>query len=657
MCGIAGISGLGATPFDRRLRVERMLSRLRHRGPDGGGVTEDAGVAIGMRRLAIVDIEHGQQPMLSDDKTIALVHNGEIYNAPALRERLSRQGVRFQTRSDTEVILRLYEMDPDAVEQELSGMWAFAIHDRRRRRLVLSRDRFGIKPLFVARRGHMLAFASELSALDRSAPELSSAFEVDPDAAHAMLAWGYVPENATIYRGVERVAPAHRLEVDLETGQGATRPYWKLVPSAEAATVRSLDDACALVEPILRRSVREHLESDVPLAAFVSGGIDSGLVASYAAESTDIKAYTIGFREPRFDESPHARATAEKLGIPIQIEILDEQMALTHLGEVLCAYDEPFGDSSSLATYLLSRHVARDFKVALGGDGGDEVFAGYSKYRIVWLRRVLGHAPLAQRLIHAALSRLPSRVDRTSTASDLMRIASKTARGLVRRDADAYVALTELGTLAFTSKLVLGTTCATRFEEQARARFEAAGGTPLQRTLAADLASPLPNDMLTKVDRASMACSLEARVPFLDHRLAEVGLGLPERFTLGTRGKLVLRALHQRRFGPELSQRRKWGFGVPVERWLSTVLAPACRALFDETRLRRFGILAPSALSRGRHEQLVKTDGILAWHAFALAAWCEIHLGDGPDALCAMLRPPQPGAGHLAGRRLELQCS
>jgi len=597
-----------------------------------------------MKRLAIVDIHHGHQPMLSADGTIALVYNGEIYNAPAIRERLIQQGVRFDTRSDTEVILRLYEIDPGAVERDLVGMWAFAIHDRRRRRLLLSRDRFGIKPLFVATRGRAVAFASELSAFDRSVPELASAFEVDRDAAHAMIAWGYVPENATIFRGVKRVPPAHRLEVDLATGERAMKRYWNLVPSAEAAGVRSLDDACALVEPVLRRAVHEHLESDVPVAAFVSGGIDSALVASYAAERTAIKAYTIGFREPRFDESPHARATAATLGIPIQVEVLDEQRALAQLGTVLCAYDEPFGDSSSLATYLLSRHVARDFKVALGGDGGDEVFAGYSKYKIVRLRRLLGRAPLAQRIAHAALSRLPSRVDRTSRISNLVRVASKTARGLVERDGDAYVALTELGTLAYTSKLVVGATRATRFEEEARARFESALGSPLQRALAADLANPLPNDMLTKVDRASMACSLEARVPFLDHRLAELGLGLPERFTLGTRGKVVLRALHERRFGSELARRPKWGFGVPVERWLSTALAPACRALFDEGRLRRFGLLDPRALSGGRHEQLVKSDGILAWHAFALASWCEINLGDGPDALRAML-----GEQHRAG--------
>lgn len=644
MCGIVGIAGTGLPEDDARARVASMASRIAHRGPDGGGVTARGDVAIGMKRLAIVDIEHGHQPMLSDDGMIALVHNGEIYNAPAIRARLQSEGVKFETRSDTEVVLRLYELDPDAVERDLVGMWAFAIHDRRRQKLVLSRDRFGIKPLFVASKGKAIAFASELCAFDRSMPELAGCFEVDRDAAHAVLTWGYVPEDASIFAGVSRVPPAHRIEVDLETGVRTTKRYWSLTPSTVAGNVRTLDEACELVEPAVRRAVHEHLESDVPLAAFVSGGIDSALVAAYAAEKAQIKAYTIGFREPRFDESPHARATAAKLGIPIQVEVLDEQKALSHLGDVLVAYDEPFGDSSSLATYLLSRHVARDYKVALGGDGGDEVFAGYKKYRIIGIRRWLGRLPGARGLAHAALSRLPSSVDRTSRISDFMRVASKTARGLVREDADAYVALTELGTLARTAPMIAHKTNASRFETAAVARYEAAVGTPLQRATISDLQNPLPNDMLTKVDRASMACSLEARVPFLDHRVAEIGVGLPERFTLGKNGKAVLRELHERRFGRELAQRGKWGFGVPVERWMATSLAPACRALFDEKRLARFGVLDPRELSNGGHERWVKHDGILAWHAFALAAWCEVNLGDGPDALREMLgeRPSGP---------------
>jgi asparagine synthase (glutamine-hydrolysing) len=646
MCGIAGIVGVAGG----HALVAKMCERIRHRGPDGGGVTEHADATLGMTRLSIVDIAHGQQPMLSDDGQIALVYNGEIYNAPELRAALEADGVRFHTRSDTEVVLRLYERDPATVEQHLVGMWAFCIHDRRRRRVVLSRDRFGIKPLFVAQRGRALAFASELGCFDRSSPELAGAFELDPSAAHAMIAWGYVPEDATIFRGVSRVPPAHRLERDLSTGDTRVVRYWSLTPSTTAARVRTLGDACDLVEHTLRRALVEHLESDVPVATFLSGGIDSSLVAAYAvaADRMPIKAYTIGFKEPRFDESPHARKTAEALGIPIEVATLDEDRARAGLADAMLAYDEPFGDSSSLATYLLSRHVSKDYKVALGGDGGDEIFAGYTKYRIVRARRWLGRVPFAKHVATAALHRLPTRTDRSGKLVNLMRVASKVGRGLAPADADAYVALTQLGLLDRTRVLVPGATGAERFEEAARARFRAAVGTELQRYAAADLEGPLPNDMLTKVDRASMACSLEARVPFLDHRVVEIGVGLPERFTLGKRGKAVLRELHERRFGRELAQRKKWGFGVPVERWLSTSLASACDRLFARDRLERFGLLDPRELSDGAHARWVARDPILLWHTFALAAWCEAQLGDGPEALRELLSVRRPRTDRAA---------
>lgn len=636
MCGIVGL--VGETPSLARRVVEGMADRILHRGPDGGGISSHEDATIGMRRLAIVDVVHGHQPMTNEDGSVALVYNGEIYNAPRLREELVREGVTFRTRSDTEVILRLYERDPTRVEEFLVGMWAFCIHDRRRRRVVLSRDRFGVKPLFVAAQGRALAFASELDAFDRAYGPLASSFTVDRSAAHAMLAWGYVPENATIFAGVERLPPAHRLEIDLASGERHTRRYWALRPSSEASLVRNLGDACDLVDSALRRAVHEHLESDVPIATFLSGGIDSSLVTAYAAERASLRAYTIGFREPRFDESPHARKTADRLGVPLQVETLDEERARNGLADAMLAYDEPFGDSSSLATHLLCRHVARDYKVALGGDGGDEVFAGYAKYRMVRARGLLGRVPGARQLAHEVLSRLPSRTDRSSRWSNFLRVASKARRGLVRGDAEAYVAMTELGTLARTAKMVRGQTDAERFERLAMDRFAAALGTQLQRTSAADLFNPLPNDMLTKVDRASMAASLEARVPFLDHRVVELGLGLPEAFTLGGKGKRVLRTLHERRFGRELAQRGKWGFGVPVERWLTTSLAPACDRLFERSRLERFGILEPAELASSASRRVwLERDPILLWHAFALAAWCEAKLGDGPDALRSIL--------------------
>lgn len=644
MCGIVGLIGFDASLPRVKEIVQTMNERIAHRGPDGEGIVVHPDATFAMKRLAIVDIQHGSQPMLSEDGAIALVYNGEIYNAPELRRTLQADGVRFTTRSDTEVILRLYERNPVDVERHLVGMWAFAIHDRKQRRVVLSRDRFGIKPLFVADTGRALAFASELRCFDRALPGFGGLFEIDHDAAHAMVSWSYVPEAATIYKGVRRLPPATRLTIDLVSGTRKELAYWRLTPCADATRVATLDAACEATEALLRRAVTEHLESDVPVATFLSGGIDSSLVTAYAHDAApgSINGYSIGFNESAFDESPFARETATKLGVPISVAMFDEDMALTKLPDALLAYDEPFGDSSSLATYLLASHVARDYKVALGGDGGDEIFAGYKKHFVTHMRRPFSSAARVRDTLGRALGRLPRIADRTRRWTELLRTAHRIARGLEGSDAHVYAQLTQVASLARTAPLIRSSNDPQRFERELHARFEGAPGSELQRTLITDLGGVLPNDMLVKVDRASMACHLEARVPFLDHRVAEFGVGLPGVFTLGeaTRrwtGKRVLRTLHQRRFGSSLSRRKKHGFGVPVEKWLRGRFRPACERLFSRDRLDHYGILASAELGNGGFRKWLATDPIVVWHAFALAVWCEANLGDGPDGVCELL--------------------
>jgi len=644
MCGIVGLVGFDASLDRARAIVSGMNEHIAHRGPDGEGLVAHPDATLAMKRLAIIDIEHGKQPMTNEDGSVVLVYNGEIYNAPRLRKELEDRGVRFRTRSDTEVILRLYEQNPDDVERHLVGMWAFAVHDRKRRRVVISRDRFGIKPLFIADTGRALAFASELRCFDRSLETFERLFEIDHDAAHAMVSWSYVPEAATIFKGVRRLPPATRLTIDLASGNRDLRTYWELEPSADAMRVHSLGAACEGTEALLRRAVKEHLESDVPVATFLSGGIDSSLVTAYAHDAAPgtIKGYSIGFKESFFDESPFARETAEKLGVPIAVETFDEHTALAKLPEALLAYDEPFGDSSSLATYLLSSHVARDYKVALGGDGGDEIFAGYKKYLVAHLRRPFSGTPTVRDVLGRALGRLPTITDRTRGWTELLRTARRVSRGLVGSDAHVYTQLTQVASLARTAPLMRVAADPHRFEREAHARFERARGNELQRSLTTDLGGMLSNDMLVKVDRASMACHLEARVPFLDHRVAEYGVGLPEAFTLGepTRrwaGKRVLRTLHERRFGTALANRKKHGFGVPVEKWLRGPFDPVCERLFARSRLDRYGILSSAELGDGGFRKWVSADPVIVWHAFALAAWCEANLGDGPQALRELL--------------------
>jgi asparagine synthase (glutamine-hydrolysing) len=411
-----------------------------------------------------------------------------------------------------------------------------------------------------------------------------------------------------------------------------------------------MDEACERVDFLLRRAVREHLESDVPVASFLSGGIDSSLVGGYANDEAkgSIQAYTIGFAETRFDESPFARDTAAKIGAPLRVEFFDEAKALGSLPDALLAYDEPFGDSSSLATYLLSRYVARDFKVALSGDGGDEVFAGYKKYAVVHLRRPFAAVPGMRDALGGmlgALGRVPIRHSGSPVWTKWLRRIRLAGTALNGADAHVYAQLSPWAPLARTKALMRRPASTSRFEEETRARFSRGVGTELQKSLAADLGSMLTNDMLVKVDRASMACSLEVRVPFLDHRVAEFGVGLPAMFTVGPggeafRGKLVLRALHERRFGPALARRQKQGFSIPVKKWLEGPFDSACQRLFDKSRLDRYGVLSSDELSNGRFRRWVSgDDSLIAWHAFALAAWCEATLGDGPDALRDLIEP------------------
>ena len=372
----------------------------------------------------------------------------------------------------------------------------------------------------------------------------------------------------------------------------------------------------------------------------LSGGIDSSLITALAHEesSRPIKAYSIGFHEPRFDESPFARATAAKIGVPIEVRMFDEATAREKLTDALQAYDEPFGDSSSLATYLLCDHVARDYKVALGGDGGDEVFAGYKKYLVVKMRKPFAPFPSLRNAVGRALGKIPTRNDRTRGWTEVLRTARRLSRGLAGTDAEVYAALTQWIPFGRSAPLVRRPVSTNHLLDVARDRFERGHGTELQRTLAADMANTLCNDMLVKVDRASMARHLEARVPFLDHRLVELGVGLPERFVLGMNGKRVLRTLHERRFGPELARRKKMGFGVPVEAWLRGPFDKVCERLFERSRLDHFGILSSDALSDGGFRDWLRREPVIVWHAFALAAWCEVNLGGGPDALRELVR-------------------
>jgi len=576
VCGIYGaFSTDPARPIGPDL-LSRMGQILAHRGPDGGGTHLAGSLGMGMRRLSIIDLGGGDQPIPNEDGTIWVVFNGEIYNYRELTTDLRARGHRFTTAADTEVLVHLYEELGERCVEPLRGMFAFAIWDAPRRRLFLARDRLGIKPLYYATTPQGLVFGSELKAL------LQSSWlgrRLDAVALTAYLQHGYVPDPLSILKGVAKLGPGHTLLV--EDGRPA-KPcrYWQATPFFRETSAFATEDAAAdALWTRLEDAVRSHLVSDVPVGAFLSGGIDSSTVVALMAGSSNggVKTFSVGFREDRYNELPHARRVAEAYGTEHH-ELLVEPSDLKVLDELLSGFDEPFADSSAIPTYLVSRLARQHVKVVLSGDGGDEVFAGYERYAVDYRRRYLGlpgdlglGVPL--RALGGALP--------VGGGRNLLHNLSLPR---TRRYLDAMAVFTDQ---ALAQVLEPGFRAELRLESMA-----ASGLDPLSRLQDLDIKTYLPGDILTKVDRMSMANSLEARVPLLDHRLVEFGCGLPPEIRM-RRGvtKYLLRRVLRGRIPPELLTRPKQGFGVPLESWFSGGIRGFFRdQLGDGRRLRDIGI-------------------------------------------------------------------
>src|SRR5687768_14620444 len=502
-----------------------MRDTLVHRGPDSPGLLVDGSVGLAARRLSIIDLETGDQPLANEDGTVHVVQNGEIYNYRELRRELEGQGHRFRTHSDTEVIAHLYEQHGDDFVQLLRGMFALAIWDARRRRLVLARDRFGIKPLYYRATRGGLEFASELRALPRG--------DVDLDALEAFLAFNSIPGPLTIFRDVRKLLPGHLLVWD--GGEPTTVRYARPAPAAATELRRESDDELAEeLRERLRDSVRAHLVADVPVGVFLSGGVDSSLLAALAAQETPepLRTFSIGFAEASFDERADARRVAARYGTRHRELVLQPDGAelLPALAE---AFDEPFADSSALPTYLVSRLAAEDVKVALSGEGGDELFGGYYTYSADLL--ALRTARLA-RLARPLVERLPVSTRRTSVEYRAKRYVRAAHLPPLERhhgwkeifSADARAQLT-------------GRRHGWDPVDVLRERFaETEGAELLARLQDVDERVYLVDDLLVKTDRASMAHSLEARVPFLDPAVADFAHALPTRQKVRGLGKKVL---------------------------------------------------------------------------------------------------------------------
>ncbi len=576
MCGIAGILNVGAAPPVAAEELRTMAAALVHRGPDDEGYHIDPRGRCGLafRRLAIIDLAGGNQPIANEDGTIHVVFNGEIYNFRELRAELEAAGHRFATRTDTEVIVHLYEDLGEQGVERLAGMFAFAIWDAQRGRLLLARDRFGKKPLTYAVLGERLYFASEAKAI-LALPGIPRT--IDPQSLHRYLVFQYVPAPHSIYRGFRRLPPGHVLSVchgRVGSAVGEpSRPYYRLDPPRFAGTYA---DAQTRLDELLTAAVRKRLVADVPLGAFLSGGIDSSIVVRLMQRLgvAPLRTFTIGFPHPRYDETAHARTMAALCGSEHREQHVTPQ-AREVLDTLAYHYDEPFADSSTIPTYYVARYTRQFVTVALTGDGGDEAFAGYDRYRAAALTARLGALPRPARAALAAAARWIPHAQPRTLGSRLYRLLST----LPAAPADRYLAWVNVFPPAL---LASGYTA----EFRARLAFDeprdwlaglyaAAPGPDAERANRTDLVSYLPGDLLTKVDLASMACSLECRAPFLDHELVEFALSLPLEWRLGRGGgKRILKDWAARGvLPPEIRARPKMGFGVPVGAWLRAELA------------------------------------------------------------------------------------
>lgn len=591
MCGIAGIVSFGSGASPDRATVHRMCQTIVHRGPDDEGTYVQGGVALGMRRLSIIDLGGGHQPIHNEDQTVWIVFNGEIYNFQELRADLEKRGHRFYTNTDTEAIVHLYEdLGSDCVKK-LRGMFAFAIYDERSQRLLLARDRLGIKPLHYATHAGRLFFGSEIKAILAAAPDLA---EINPEAVLDYLACGYIPDPLTAFRKIHKLPPGHLLE--LEKGESRVRSYWDL-PAFGTHDPKSEEECLDELSGRLAEAVRIRLISDVPLGALLSGGTDSSLVVAMMARASrsPVKTFSIGFEKDGFDESRYARLVSRKFGTEHHELIFTPNLAeeLDYLTHTL---EEPFGDSSMLPTYYVSRLARQYVTVALSGDGGDELFAGYERYRIhrsfrlsegipKWMGKVFRDR-IYPRLPHGTYGRqflynfsLPSQeryLDSISFRSTLDG-QSDLLSGDFRRSVDPQFDPLEV----FREHL-----------ERSRGRDA------VSDLLYLDMKTYLPGDILTKVDRMSMLTSLEVRVPILDHVFVEWVASLSARWKWkGKTQKYILRKLAEREGVPkEVIYRRKQGFALPLVHWIRNELKEDFVRILLEPRTTQRGYFDPQSI-------------------------------------------------------------
>lgn len=630
MCGITGAMWREASAAVDPQTLVRMTEAIAHRGPDDSQCWIDSahrdaygkplGVALGFRRLSIIDLAGARQPMANEDETVRMVFNGEIFNYKTLRRRLEGTGHQFRTEGDGESILHLYEdLGTDCFSQ-LLGMFAIAIWDARRNRMVLARDRIGQKPLYYSVKDGRLVFGSELKCLVAAGGICS---EIDPAAIDEFLTYQYVPYPGTIWKGVKKLAPGHFAV--FENGRLSVQRYWNFDPSLERPM--RAGEAQQRLRELLTDSVRLRMQSDVPLGSFLSGGIDSSMITAIAQSLSDqpVRTFSIGFPVADFDETGYAAKVAKHLGtehqrfevVPSGVEIMDK---------LVWHYDEPFGDSSAVPTYYLSKLTRNEVTVALSGDGGDELFAGYDRYRALWLSSWLMKVfPVHKFPGISLVQRIPD----SDRQRSLPRRAKRFLEALNHPTALRYLNWLQIfpesmRASLYTDDFVASLPGTDPFEFLQAAWAKSEGRDIVTRASMADVLTYLPCDLNYKVDIASMAHGLEVRQPMLDHRVVELAASMPISLKFrGRRGKLILQETFGSMIPSSIFKRKKMGFGIPIAGWFRKELKPMVHdtLLASDARINQY--FRPEAI-RGlveSHENQKHNHGYRLWNLLILESW------------------------------------
>jgi asparagine synthase (glutamine-hydrolysing) len=627
MCGITGWANLDADALsgnDDEAVLHSMCEVIRHRGPDSEGLWTDAGIALGMRRLSIIDLHTGDQPVYSTDRSVVVVMNGELYNYREVRAKLEALGYKFETKSDTEILPHLYQEYGDAMMEHFSGMFVFALWDKTKKRLLIARDRFGEKPLYYGQFNGKLIFGSEPKTLLEH-PDVTP--ELNLDALRQYLSYDYVPAPLSIYKGIYKLPAAHKMV--LENGEITIDRYWSL-SFKKLSITPTIAEASSHLKGLLSEAVGSQLVADVPLGILLSGGVDSSTVAAFAVKhaTEKVKTFSIGFSEDSFDESKFARQVAQHLGTEHHEEILGVDTAADLIDEIGHWLDEPLSDGSLLPTYLLARFVRGHVTVALGGDGGDEIFAGYPMYHAHNLAQTYEKIPAFFRkgLIEPVVNNLPVSAKNMSFDYKAKRFVRGANFDPVTRHHSWFGSFSIDAQKDLLTENVLANSSADIYRGPKELLAGCDAESLIEQMQFLDINFYMAEDILTKVDRAAMAVSLETRAPFLDPRVAEYAASLPPEYKLkGSKGKFILKEAVRDLLPQNILDRPKKGFGIPIAEWLRGKLNPLLREMLSPKRLAKQGIFEPAYVEKliTEHEQNKASHHKELWTLLVFQLWYE----------------------------------